>query len=78
MWMAGAGVKQGLIHGETDEYGWKTVNGQVHVHDLHATSKGAQRGGTQCPHIGTREQHVPISGLYQPHQATRQGTFAAA
>ena len=37
MFMAGAGVKQGLIHGETDEYGWKTVNGQVHVHDLHAT-----------------------------------------
>ena len=37
MWMAGGGVKQGLIHGETDEYAWKAVDGQVHVHDLHAT-----------------------------------------
>lgn len=37
MWMAGGGVKQGLIHGETDDYAWKAVDGQVHVHDLHAT-----------------------------------------
>lgn len=37
MWMAGAGVKQGSILGETDEYAWKAVDGKVHVHDLHAT-----------------------------------------
>jgi uncharacterized protein (DUF1501 family) len=35
--MAGAGLKQGTILGETDEYAWKGVDGQVHVHDLHAT-----------------------------------------
>lgn len=37
MWMAGAGVKQGMIHGETDEFAWKGIDGKVHVHDLHAT-----------------------------------------
>ncbi len=37
MFLAGAGVKQGMILGETDEYAWKAVDGQVHVHDLHAT-----------------------------------------
>jgi hypothetical protein len=37
MWMTGAGVKQGMILGETDEYAWKAVDGKVHVHDLHAT-----------------------------------------
>ena len=37
MFMAGAGVRQGLVHGETDEYAWKAVDGKVHVHDLHAT-----------------------------------------
>ncbi|MBM3786787.1 MAG: DUF1501 domain-containing protein [Acidobacteria bacterium] len=37
MFLAGAGVKQGMILGETDEYAWKAVSGQVHVHDLHAT-----------------------------------------
>jgi uncharacterized protein (DUF1501 family) len=37
MFLAGAGVKQGMILGETDEFAWKAVDGQVHVHDLHAT-----------------------------------------
>ncbi len=37
MWMAGGGVKPGMIHGATDEYGYKAVKGRVHVHDLHAT-----------------------------------------
>jgi hypothetical protein len=37
MWMAGAGLKRGYIHGETDELGFGTVSGKVHVHDLHAT-----------------------------------------
>ena len=37
MWMAGAGVKKGFIHGETDELGYYSVKDQVHVNDLHAT-----------------------------------------
>ena len=37
MWMAGAGVKKGYIHGETDELGFGVIDGKVHVHDLHAT-----------------------------------------
>ncbi len=37
MFLAGAGVKQGMILGETDEFAWKAVDGKVHVHDLHAT-----------------------------------------
>jgi len=36
-WMAGGGVKGGLTFGETDEMGYRTVAGKVHVHDLHAT-----------------------------------------
>jgi len=37
MWLAGGGVKPGLIHGETDELGFGIINGKVHVHDLQAT-----------------------------------------
>jgi len=37
MWLAGAGVKAGHIHGETDELGFGVIDGKVHVHDLHAT-----------------------------------------
>ncbi len=35
--MAGGGIRGVTIHGETDEFGWKTVKDWVSVHDLHAT-----------------------------------------
>lgn len=35
--MAGAGVKQGLTFGETDDYSYNIVRDPVHVHDLNAT-----------------------------------------
>lgn len=37
LWMAGGGVKGGSIYGTTDEYGYKTVENKVEIHDLHAT-----------------------------------------
>jgi len=36
-WLAGGGVKGGLVYGETDELGAAAVKDKVHVHDLHAT-----------------------------------------
>jgi hypothetical protein len=37
MWLAGGGIRGGLVHGATDDYGWHAVEKKVHVHDLHAT-----------------------------------------
>ena len=37
MLMAGGGVKGGIAHGATDEFGLHAVEGKVHVHDFHAT-----------------------------------------
>ncbi|MCI0534034.1 MAG: DUF1501 domain-containing protein [Verrucomicrobiales bacterium] len=37
VWLAGGGVKGGITFGATDEYGYKTVENKVHMHDLHAT-----------------------------------------
>ena len=37
VWLAGGGVKPGLIYGETDEFGHFAVGDKVHMHDLHAT-----------------------------------------
>jgi hypothetical protein len=37
MWMAGGGVRAGLVHGSTDDFSYNIVDGGVHVHDLHAT-----------------------------------------
>jgi uncharacterized protein (DUF1501 family) len=36
-WLAGAGVKSGIVHGQTDEYGVRVAADGVHVHDFHAT-----------------------------------------
>jgi hypothetical protein len=37
MWMAGGGVRGGLAHGSTDDFGYAPVENPVHMHDLHAT-----------------------------------------
>ena len=37
MWMAGGGVKGGMAHGATDDFGFAAFEDKVHVHDLHAT-----------------------------------------
>ena len=37
MWLAGGGVKGGMVYGAKDEFGFKAVENRVHVHDFHAT-----------------------------------------
>jgi arylsulfatase A-like enzyme len=37
VWLAGGGVKPGMVHGETGPYGYNIVDKPVHVHDFHAT-----------------------------------------
>ena len=37
LWVAGGGFKGGVVHGETDDYGYNIVREPVSVHDLHAT-----------------------------------------
>jgi len=37
VWMAGGGLKHGLVHGETDEFSYNIVSDPVHVRDFQAT-----------------------------------------
>lgn len=37
VWMAGGGIKGGIVHGQTDELGYAAVDKVTTVHDLHAT-----------------------------------------
>jgi hypothetical protein len=37
VWMAGGGVRSGMVYGLTDELGYNVVENGVHVHDLNAT-----------------------------------------
>ncbi len=36
-WMAGGGVKPGVVYGETDDFSYNVVDKPVHIHDLNAT-----------------------------------------
>ena len=36
-WMAGAGLKPGFAHGESDEWSWKAVKNSTTCYDFHAT-----------------------------------------
>jgi hypothetical protein len=37
MWMAGAGIKRGVVYGETDDFSYNIVKDPVHVRDFQAT-----------------------------------------
>lgn len=37
LWMAGGGIRGGITHGATDEFGYNAVQDVVTVHDFHAT-----------------------------------------
>jgi len=37
IWMAGGGIKAGIVLGETDEFGYNIVSNPVAVYDINAT-----------------------------------------
>jgi hypothetical protein len=37
VWMAGGGIKGGVVYGQTDDFSYNIVENPVHIHDLNAT-----------------------------------------
>lgn len=37
MWMAGAGIQGGVVHGETDDFSYNVIKDPVHIRDINAT-----------------------------------------
>ena len=37
IWMAGGGIKPGIVYGETDDFSYNIVENPVHIHDMNAT-----------------------------------------
>jgi len=37
IWMAGGGIKPGLVYGQTDDFSYNIVENPIHIHDLNAT-----------------------------------------
>jgi hypothetical protein len=66
MWLAGGGVKGGLRHGATDDYGYFAAEDKVHIHDLHATLLhllGLDHEKLTHPHSGRDERLTDVSGM---------------
>ncbi len=65
IWMAGGGVKPGIVHGETDEFGYNIAKDPVHVHDFHATvlhMLGLNHEQLIFKHQGRRYRLTDVSG----------------
>ena len=65
IWMAGGGVKPGIVYGETDEFGYNIAKDPVHVHDFHATVLhllGLNHEQLIFKHQGRRYRLTDVSG----------------
>ncbi|MBL0739710.1 DUF1501 domain-containing protein [Chryseolinea lacunae] len=65
IWMAGGGVKPGLVYGETDEFGYNIVRDPVHVNDFHATVlhlMGLNHEQLTFKHLGRRYRLTDVAG----------------
>lgn len=65
IWMAGGGIKPGMVYGETDELGYNIVKDPVHVHDFHATilhQLGLNHEKLIFKHMGRRFRLTDVAG----------------
>ena len=67
MWLAGAGIRRGVVHGETDEFSYNIVKNPVHVRDLNATilhQLGIDHNRLFFPNNGLNEK---LTGVEEAH-----------
>ena len=65
IWMAGGGIKPGMVYGETDEFGYNIIKDPVHVNDFHATIlhlMGLDHERLTYKHLGRRYRLTDVSG----------------
>ena len=65
VWLAGAGIKGGTVHGATDEMGEQVVKDPVQIPDLHATilqTLGLDQARLTFNHSGREERLTENKG----------------
>jgi len=72
VWMAGGGIKPGIVYGETDDFSYNVIKDPVHIHDLNATILHClgidhTRLSVKFQGLDVRltgvEEHHPITGI---------------
>jgi hypothetical protein len=69
LWMAGGGIKPGMVYGETDDLGYNIVKDPVHVNDFHATIlhlMGLDHERLIFKHLGRRYRLTDVAGKIVP------------
>lgn len=64
LWLAGGGFRKGLVHGATDEFGYRSVEDVVTVSDLHATmlhALGLNHEQLTFPHDGRPDSLTDVA-----------------
>jgi len=64
-WMAGGGIKGGIVHGETDDFGYESVKDTVDIHDFQATilnQMGLDHKKLTYRHAGRDYRLTDVSG----------------
>jgi hypothetical protein len=64
-WLAGAGVKGGVAHGESDPWSWRAAEGKTYCYDLHATIlhlMGIDHTKLSVRHDGTDRRLTDVHG----------------
>ena len=66
IWMAGGGVRPGIVHGETDDFGYNIVRDPVHINDLNATILHCL--GIDAARLSVKHQGLPVrlTGVSKP------------
>jgi hypothetical protein len=71
-WLAGGGVKPGVVYGKTDDFSYNVVENPVHIHDLNATILHClgidhKRLSVKFQGLDVRltgvEEHAPVTGI---------------
>ena len=63
--LAGGGIRPGTVFGETDDFGYRPIEGRVHLHDLHATllhQLGIDHERLTFPHQGRDYRLTDVYG----------------
>jgi hypothetical protein len=72
IWMAGGGIKPGVVYGETDDFSYNVVKDPVHIHDMNATILHClgidhKRLSFKVQGLDMRltgvEEHAPVQGI---------------
>ena len=67
VWLAGAGIRRGVVHGETDEFSYNITRDPVHIRDLNATilqTMGIDHERFQYPFKGLDQR---LTGVEEAH-----------